>query len=60
MKGCPPDTYRDLEAAKDAATAARVRRAMKGRRSGGSTTDARWCTRCGGWHLINHQKRGRR
>lgn len=52
-RACPPDTYPDLAAAKDAATAARIRRALKGRKAGGSTTDARWCAAHNGWHLIN-------
>lgn len=51
--GCPPDVYRDLAAAKDAATAARIRRVLKGRRAGGGTTRARWCATHNGWHLID-------
>lgn len=57
MPRCPAVTYPDLESATEAATAARIRRALKGRRPGGTTTTARYCRRCSRWHLENNATR---
>ena len=61
MPSCPAVTYPDLESATEAAATARIRRALKGRRPGGTTTTAHFCRRCSRWHLSNSATRkGRR
>lgn len=54
---CPAVTYPDLESATEAAATARIRRALKNRRPGGTTTTARFCQRCSRWHLTNASTR---
>lgn len=51
--GCPATTFVDQASAEEAATAARARRVLKGRRPGGTTTTARYCPACSRWHLEN-------
>jgi hypothetical protein len=54
---CPAVTYPDLESATEAAATARIRRALKGRRTGGTTTTAHFCHHCSRWHLSNTSTR---